>query len=235
MDKPPILILQGGYVGHGADGHQVQVFLQALGFFSQVEAQRLQQLERDADAGETAERIGGLLAMGIDESHGWRQLGRNGMVVNDDDVQTESPCMRYLFYRAGAAVHRDNQAGSCRVQGFQGRDVQPVAFAVTVRNVGMSIDAQACEPLHQQGGAGDAVRVEVAVDDHLLPPTEGPLQPLHRSFHVGKGERIVPPGAFSGEKGAGLAPVSDTTVIEKLCPQGREITQGFQSVPGRFR
>ena len=78
----------GHDVGERADGRDLDERRQPVGL-ARARAQRLDELERDADAGEVFVRIRAVVPLGIDDGQRRRQLGVGLVVVGDDQVETQ--------------------------------------------------------------------------------------------------------------------------------------------------
>ena len=127
----PVFVHQGDDVRHGGHGHQVQIKFQVKGFQLPVLQQGVRQLEDHARAAQVGVRAV-FLNFGIDHRHGVRTALRPCfMVVQNDDVYSQAVEHLHFLYGGGAAVHRNEQAGSFRTfaeAAFYARFTEPVAF-----------------------------------------------------------------------------------------------------------
>ncbi|MFN8422435.1 MAG: hypothetical protein U0470_03280 [Anaerolineae bacterium] len=81
-----------------------------------------------------------------------------------------------------------------------------VAVALAVRHEGHDVRADRAQRVGEQGRAGDAVRVVVAVHADPLAGGDGPPDPRDGAVHVGQAERVVV-AQPAVEEGAGVAQV----------------------------
>ncbi len=132
-----VLPQQRSQVGHGADGHQIeQVRLVPIGALWHGQSHRLGQLEGDAHPGQHPLRVGGVVALGVDDCHRRRQFAPQAVVVGDDQVQADGAGVGRLDGRADAAVHADDQVNPFAAQRRQGVEVQAIPFVHAVGDVG---------------------------------------------------------------------------------------------------
>ena len=90
-------------------------------------------------------------------------------MVGDDQVQAELPRQRGLLDAGDAAIDGDHQSPPCRrASDADGLGVQPVAFVDAVRNVIADLGAEHLQAEPEDGRAGHAVDVVIAVDDDPL-------------------------------------------------------------------
>ena len=74
-----------------------------------LRAQRLHQLQRDADAGQVLVGIGAVVPLRVDHRQRLRQLGVGLVVVGDDQIDAELARAARRLGAADAAVDRDDQ------------------------------------------------------------------------------------------------------------------------------
>ena len=80
-------------------------------------AQRLHQLQRDADAGEVLVGIRAVVALGIDHRERRRQRAFGLVVIGDDQIDAELARAQRRLGAADAAVDRDDQRARPRRAG----------------------------------------------------------------------------------------------------------------------
>ena len=96
-------------------------------------AERLHQLQRDADAGQVLVGIGAVVPLRVDDGERRRQLGVGLVVVGDDQIDAELARAPRRLGAADAAVDRDDQRDAVGVQPLDRRRLQPVAVAAAAR------------------------------------------------------------------------------------------------------
>ena len=79
-------------------------------------AERLHQLQRDADAGQVLVRIGAVVPLRVDDGERRRQLGVRLVVVGDDQIDAELARAPGRVGAADAAVDRDDERDAVGVQ-----------------------------------------------------------------------------------------------------------------------
>ena len=154
-------------------------------------AQRLHQLQRDADAGEMLVRIGAVVALRIDHRQRDRQRGVRLVMVGDDQIDPELAGAQRRLGAADAAVDRDDQRDAIGMQPVDRRGLQPVAVLDPLGNEVHHLTAEHLEGPAQDHRRGDPVDVVVAVDGDPLLARQRLLEPDDRPVHVGELERIV--------------------------------------------
>ncbi len=92
-------------------------------------AERLHQLQRDADAGEVLVGIRAVVPLRVDDGERGRQLGVRLVVVGDDQIDAELAGAPRGVGAADAAVHRHDQRDALGVQPLDRRRLQAVAVA----------------------------------------------------------------------------------------------------------
>ena len=84
-------------------------------------AERLDELQRDADAGEVLVRIGAVVALGVDHGQRRRQRAVGLVMIGDDEVDAEVARALRGLGAADAAVDRDDQPHAFGVQAIDRR------------------------------------------------------------------------------------------------------------------
>ena len=154
-------------------------------------AERLHQLQRDADAGEVLVRIAAVVSLRIHHRARIGQLVVRFVMVGDDQVDAELAGAARRFRRADAAVDRDDQLHAFGVEAIDGARLQTVAVGQPFGNEVADVGAEQLERAPQNHGGRDAVDVVVAVDGNALATADRQQQPIGRAFEAGEPERIV--------------------------------------------
>ena len=94
---------------------------------ARLDAQRLHQFQRNADAGEVLVGIRAVVPLGIDDRERLRQLGVGLVMIGDDQIETERPRPRRRLDAADAAVHRDDECHAERVKTLDRGRLQAIA------------------------------------------------------------------------------------------------------------
>ena len=202
---------QGHHIGDGTHRHHIGVFRQQL-FDGTMALQRADDLEGHTHAGQLPEGILVVYPTGVD--HG----GRHGkdllalVVVCDDQLEAQLFCVFGLFFSGDATVHRDEQAAALVVEGLDGRLVEAVAFAQTVRDVIGAVGTHFSQILDHDAGGGDTIHIIVAVNGDLLFVFDGLTDLVNGLVHVLQQEGIMNalyrlgheiPGFFGGVAATG--------------------------------
>ena len=145
------------------------------------------QAQRDAGAGEL------LVLRGIPGPPRVHQRVRVGkhrrgvVVVGDDEIDAEVPGELGFGNGRHTAVDRHDDLRPIGGELAEGRRVQAVALLIAVRDVRAHRDPEVPECADEDGRAGDAVDVVVAIDDDALAggertvdPVDGPVEVQHR-------------------------------------------------------
>jgi hypothetical protein len=154
-------------------------------------AQRLDQLQGDADAGQVLVGIGAVVALRVDHCQRRRQRRVGLVMVGDDQVDAELARPHCRLDAADPAVDRDDQLDAVRMQPFDGRRLEPVAVAQSLRDEMGDVGAEQFQRPPQDHGGGDAVDVVVAVDRDAILSLNRREHTLDRIGHAGQRERIV--------------------------------------------
>ena len=99
-----VLALERHDVGQRADRRDLDERRQPAGAPA-LHAQRLHQLQRDADAGEVLVRVRAVVPLRVDHRERLRQLGVRLVVVRDDQVEPERARLQRRVGGADPAVH----------------------------------------------------------------------------------------------------------------------------------
>ncbi len=200
---------EGDDVGDGAQGHQVQVLLQ-LGVGQGIGAvEGLQQLVGHAHPGQLLVGIGAVLALGVEHRHRPGQALLGLVVIGDDAVDPQAPGVVHLGVGGYAAVHRQEQAGPAAPGLVDSGLGQAVTVARPVGKEAGDLRAELGQSPVEEGGAGDAVDVVVAVDHDGAAGADRLLQALHGRLHPGHQERVVQVVQRGGQEYPGLGGIRD--------------------------
>ena len=124
---------------------------------------------------------------------------------------------------AGAAVGGDDEGDALGGEGVDGGGVDAVAFGEAVRQVGngrreMGDAGQFAEAFDEDGGGGDAVDVEVAVDGDGLAGADRRVGCARWRADVGEEQRVVVDGG-AAEEGGGLVGGTHAAVVEEVADE----------------
>ncbi len=165
-----------------------------------VARKRTDQLERDAHARETVERVGVPRLLAVDDRFGLGQVVVALVVVGDNDLHAKLPRERDLLVRRDARIHRDHQARAPAVKLLHRLPRQTVALAQAVRDIIFARSALSAQVIDQRAGRGDAVNIVVAVDHNALASRERAAYHLDRLVHVAHQMRVVQAAPVAAEK-----------------------------------
>ena len=129
----PVLTHEGDDIGQRTDGGDLDEAREpalALG----GAAERLHQLQGDADAREVLVRIAAVVAFGIDDGERGRQLRVGLVMIGDDQIDAQLARAARRLGAADAAVDRDDQRHPVGVQPFDCRRLQSVAVLQPLRD-----------------------------------------------------------------------------------------------------
>ena len=185
-----ILAHQRDHVGDRADRDHVEV---APGPFEPAPPaqQRLDHLERHADAGQGLERVAATHPVRVDHrDRAGQHLGRL-VVVGDHDVDAECRGARHRLDGGDAAIDGDDQRATAAVGVVDRVERQPVAVAGAVRNPELDLGAQVAQRRVEQIGRGDAVHVVIAVHQDPLAVRDPAVNAFHGAVQVEQRRGIV--------------------------------------------
>ncbi len=180
-------------------------------------AERLHQLQRDADARKVLVRIRAVVALGVDDGNGHRQVGAGLVVVGDDEIDPELARAHCRFVSPDAAVHRDDHRGTFRVQPIDRRRLQPVAVLQAVGDEVADIAAQHLHRPPKDDGRGDAVDIVVAVDDDALAGGECPLEAGDGRLQPRQAHGIVEMVEGWPKESAGVVGIGQSALDQQAC------------------
>jgi len=154
-------------------------------------AERLDDLQGDADARQRLVRVGAIVTLRIDDRQRLRQFGVGFMMVGDDQIDTELARAARRVGAADAAVDRDDERHAFGVESFDGHRLQAVSVAHALGNEMHDVPAEHLQRAPQNHGRGDAVDVVIAVDRNPFLPRHRGQNAIDGHSHVGQRHRIV--------------------------------------------
>ena len=207
-DKDAVLIHQRNDIGNGSNCHEVEILAEinlATPLPGELE-QTVANLEDESDAGEVVEgRIA--IALWIDEGKvGVGKFRRQGVVIDNDDVDALGPKPGDLSYCCGAAIDGNQELGFVFLRAaFDAVLAEAVAFLHAKRQESFDVGTELAEHAPEQGAGGDAVDVVIAEDGYLFTGGDG----LENSFSGGAeiGEEKGIAGGIGGEDRERRVPV----------------------------
>ena len=140
----------------------------------------------------------------MDEDVGGGKLRFELVMVGDDQLQAEAAGGLGLGHAGDAAVDRDHDRRAPGGDLGQGLGVEAVALFEPVRHVDFDGAAGQLQGLLEDGGAGDAVDVVVAVDADLAPAAGGVEQAVGGLAHAGQQVGRVQADERGVEEAAGV-------------------------------
>ena len=166
-DDAPVLIEEWGHIHHGAQRRKIDECGVIEGTVHGL-VEDIEEAVGDADGSQFIERIGRVGAFGVHRRDRRRELIRDGVVVEDDNVEAELVRVGDFDDRRDAAVGSDEEVHAHLPQLLHGAEVQAVAFGEAIRDVVDAIRAERFQPLIEDGDGGDTVDIEVAVESDGL-------------------------------------------------------------------
>ena len=147
-----------------ADGHEVELLVDAT--FGQVHAVRkgLKQLERHPATGQFLERIRAIAALGIQDREGFREGVFRQMVVAHDDVNSAFGGVVQGFEILGSAVECDHQGETVCRSKPNALQADAVPFFVAMRDVGFYLPSNAFKVAGDHSNSCGPVDIVIAVN-----------------------------------------------------------------------
>ena len=170
-----------------------------------------------------AEAAEGIVAAGqsrMDDGGGLGQLRAGLVVVGDDQFDAQFAGEVRLVDAADAAIDGDEQFALVGGQRADGLGVQSVAFVDAMGDVVADVGAEQFQAEPEDGGAGHAVDVVIAVDDD--------------SPSCGDGGMDAAGGLFAAGQQVGIAQGGELR-IEKIAGDGRDRSRRGRSATGPRR
>ena len=158
---------------------------------SVLRAERLHQLQRDADAREMFVGIVAVVPLRVDHRERGRQRAFRLVMIGDDQIDAELVRAPRRLGAADAAVHRHDDARALRVQAIDRRRLQAVAVAHPLGQEVDDIAAEQFDHAAQDDRGGHAVDVVVAVHRDALFPRDRAHQAIDGRREIGQQIRIV--------------------------------------------
>ena len=141
-------------------------------------------------------------------------------MIGDDDVHAERACVVGLFGVRDAAVDGYDEPGAPLAERSDGVAVEAVALGHAVGDVVHRPKPETAQRLHQQRGARDAIRVEVAVHGHRLALAPRKREPFGGVLDIRQRVRVLEESVRDAEEIAGLVCVVDAAPPEEVGDDG---------------
>ena len=186
-------------------------------------AQRLNELQGDADARQVFIRIAAVVALGVDHRQRVRQIAVRLVMVGDDEIDSEFARASGCLGGANSAVDRNDERHALGVQPLDRCRLQPVTVAQTLGNEVNDFAAEQLERPPQDDGRRDAVDVIVAMYGDALLAREGLLDPRHRFRHPHQPERVVQVSEAGVQKALGFFRIAQAAHAEQPRHGGMEV------------
>jgi hypothetical protein len=198
-------------------------------------AERLDQLQRDANARQVLVGIRAVVAFGVDHGERGRQLGVGLVMIGDDEVDAEIAGAAARFRAANAAVHRDDERDTLGVQPIDRRRLQAVPVLHPLRDEVHDVGAEHLQRAPENHRRGDAVDVVVAVDGDALLARATPPSDDRREPHVGEQHRVVEviEGGACGTRG-GEPRVAEAALAEQPRDAGAMLNASARAFVAAF-
>ncbi len=161
----------------------------------------------------------------MDQHRRVRQRLLELVVVGDDQFQPEALRLLRLFQAGDAAIDGDDQRGAVRRDLPQRIAVESVTLFEPVRHVQVRRGAEQAEDVEEDGGAGHAVHVVIAVDAQAAAGTDGGEDAVGCLGHARQQFRRMQSGQGSVEEAAGLGGIAQAAIEQQL-GHGRTQPQG---------
>ena len=116
----------------------------------------------------------------MDNGRGVGQLRARLVMVGDNQIDAQLPGKRRLFHAADAAIDRDDQIDFFRRFRADRLGAQPVTFVEPVGDIIAHVGPQQFQAHIEQGRAGHAVDVVIAVDANPLSGAHGLMNAARR-------------------------------------------------------
>ena len=184
-----ILTDQRHDVGQRADRGDLDEGWQPVGF-ARAHAQRLHELESDADAGEMLVGVRAIVPFRVDDRDRLRKFGVGLVMVRDDEIEAKLAAAACRLRTANAAVDRDDDMHALGVQAFERGRLESVAITQTLGNEMRHLAAEQLERAPQNHRGRDAVDVVVAVHGNAFAGIDRAQQTFDGTIHVGQAHRI---------------------------------------------
>ena len=143
-DKHPVFSHQGDYIGNGAQADHIRVFVQHR---LRVSGQGAGQLEGNGNAGQISVGVAAVRPVGVHHRHGLGQLILAFVVVGDHKIDAQLPAQLRFLHGGDAAVHRNDEPHTLRMQEVDRDGIQTVAFLQPAGDIGHAVRPVAAEKI----------------------------------------------------------------------------------------
>ncbi|MNM34939.1 hypothetical protein D3C81_456000 [compost metagenome] len=194
MHQDAVVAIQRHHVGHGAEGHQIQIIRHIGGAnalalvpaqLAQVSVEGRHQIEGHPHPGQG---LGGEVAtmlVGVHYRIGIRQLLAWQVVIGNQYPHPGRLGRRHPGNAGDAVVHRDEELGAAGHRQLDDLGGEAIAELETVGHQKIDVmTPHGPQGQHAQGRAGGAVAVEVTDDEDALLRRQGIRQQGHRLLHA---------------------------------------------------
>ena len=143
-------------------------------------------------------------------------------MVGDNNRHAQFVGVFDFFDIGNTAIDGDDEGDALIMQFIDGGYAQSVTFGNAVRNIGDDHSAQSSQSLYHQGGTGDAVYIEIAVNGDFFAGKQSPVNTGNclSAYPAAKRDRRTD-GRHRSEKVPSEDGSVKPTIIEKLGHQGR--------------
>jgi len=148
-------------------------------------AQRLHQLQRDANAREVLVGIIAIVTLGIDYRQRRRQRRSRLVMIRDDEINLQLGGTPRRFDPPDSAIDRDHQLHTVGVQPIERLGLQAIPIAQPFGNEMDNSGAEQLERPAQDHRRRDAIDVVITMNRDLLFALNCREDPLHRRRHIG--------------------------------------------------
>ncbi len=129
--------------------------------------------------------------MGIEYRHSQRHVFIGLVMIRHHHIHTESSRQCDFFVRGRAAIGRHQQCDTLIMQALHGAEVESVAFAESMRNIGANLCVQPAKERQIDACRRNPIDIVIAVKTDRLLSRDGAMQPFDRLVHVGNQKWIV--------------------------------------------
>ena len=171
-------------VGSDADGTKVEQRYELREGYAVVLGKCLHELESHAAAAEILERVGAVLALGVEYGHCLWQFVVGHVVVADDEVNAQLLGVADFLDGLNAAVEHDNQFHAVLCRQVESLLADAVAFFVAVGDIVLQVGVELLQELVDQCHGGASVHVVVAIYHDALFAPHGVVQTVYGHVHV---------------------------------------------------
>src|SRR5437867_1347877 len=98
------------------------------------------------------------MLFGVDNCKGGGQVFTVGVVmVTDNEIQADGPCVKRFLRGSDSAIHRDDQFHTIRFEEIQCFLIEIVSLIESIRDVTAHVCTECLKSIHEQRGGGDPV------------------------------------------------------------------------------